>query len=351
MHKRDILFFLFGLLIFFLGLYLLKAVLLPFAVGILVGYFLDPVADRLEEWGLSRTTATGLITLCFLVGSLTGLLVIFPVLQNQIRSFLGALPTYADQLTAQLKPLVALFEARFSEAGGAKLHAVLESSSTEMVKWLAAFLGRLLSGGAVLLNFISLLFITPIVAFYFLRDWDRMVEKIDTWLPRPLLKIIRGLAVQIDQILAGFIRGQASVCLILGLFYAMGLSVIGLDLGLLIGFSAGIISFVPYLGSIAGFVVSIGVALAQFTTWEPIAMVAAVFFIGQAVEGNFLTPRLVGNRVQLHPVWVIFALLAGGSLFGFFGVLVAVPFAAVAGVLTRFALSRYLESRLYDPSA
>ena len=189
--------------------------------------------------------------------------------------------------------------------------------------------------------------ITPIVTFYLLRDWDLLVARIDGWLPRRHVDVIREQMRLIDRSLSGFVRGQLMVCLMLGVFYAIGLTVVGLDFGLVIGLATGLVSFVPYFGMLAGFVVGIGVAVAQFGSWVPVALVAAVFVIGQFVEGNFVTPRVVGNRIGLHPVWLIFALLAGGALFGFTGLLLAVPVAAVLGVLVRFSLERYLAGAAY----
>jgi predicted PurR-regulated permease PerM len=198
-----------------------------------------------------------------------------------------------------------------------------------------------------LINLVSLLVITPVVAFYLLRDWDRIVIQIDSWLPRRYAETIREQVRAVDATLAGFLRGQGTVCLILAIYYGLGLSLAGLDFGLVIGLVAGLLSFVPYVGAIVGLLLSVGLALVQFDAWLPIAIVAAVFILGQVVEGNFLTPKLVGESVGLHPVWIIFALLAGGTLFGFVGLLLAIPAAAVIGVGVRFALDRYLVSAYY----
>jgi predicted PurR-regulated permease PerM len=216
-----------------------------------------------------------------------------------------------------------------------------------LVTWGTNLLGQVISGGVAIANLISLLVITPVVAFYLLRDWDRIVARVDTWLPRGHAGAIREQAREIDRTLAGFLRGQGTVCLILGVFYAIGLTLAGLDFGLVVGLVAGLLSFIPYVGAIVGLVLSVGLALVQFDDWLRIAVVAGIFFVGQAVEGNFLTPKLVGESVGLHPVWIIFGLLAGGALFGFVGVLLAVPAAAVIGVGVRFALGRYMQSPYY----
>jgi predicted PurR-regulated permease PerM len=206
---------------------------------------------------------------------------------------------------------------------------------------------RVLTGSLAVVNLLSLVFITPVVTFYLLRDWDRIVAKVDSWLPRDHADIIRVQMGEINRTLSGFIRGQATVCLALGTIYGVGLSLVGLDLGLVIGMTSGMLSFIPYLGSITGFVTGMGLAFAQGADWHLPAMVAGVFAFGQVMEGNVLTPKLVGDKVGLHPVWIMFALLAGGTLFGFVGILLAVPVAAVIGVVVRFALSHYLASPIY----
>ncbi len=220
-----------------------------------------------------------------------------------------------------------------------------------IVGWIGAALVRVVSSGVALTNLLSLLFITPVVAFYLLRDWDRLVVQIDALLPRQHRDTVRTQLLEINRNLAGFARGQATVCLVLAIFYATGLSVIGLEFGLVVGLGIGFLSFIPYVGSITGLIVSLGIALAQFPTWGPVGLVLGFFVLGQILEGYVLTPRLVGNRVGLHPVWVIFALLAGGALFGFVGLLLAVPVAAVIGVLIRFAVVQYRDSRYFrgDP--
>jgi predicted PurR-regulated permease PerM len=190
--------------------------------------------------------------------------------------------------------------------------------------------------------------VAPVVAFYMLLDWDRMVATVDSWVPREHVETVRAIAREIDRSIAGFVRGQGTLCLILGIYYALGLTVIGLNFGLLIGLLAGLISFIPYVGSLTGLILAIGVAFVQFwPDWMWVAAVAGVFFVGQFIEGNILQPKLVGSSVGVHPVWLMFALLAFGALFGFVGLLVAVPCAAAIAVIMRFALTRYKESPLY----
>jgi predicted PurR-regulated permease PerM len=231
--------------------------------------------------------------------------------------------------------------------------SALPSASTAELFQRAAGLGtaliaRLVEQGLALVNVLSLLALTPLVAFYLLRDWPRVVADVDDWLPRRHAPVIREQARKIDAVLAGFARGAATVCIAQAIFYAVALTLAGLDFGLVIGLTAGAISFVPYLGALVGLVSSVGVAIYQFwPAWPRIALVAGIFFTGQILQDYVLAPRLIGTQIGLHPLWVIFAVLAGGVLFGFVGVLLAVPACAVIAVLVRFAIARYKESALY----
>ncbi|HYZ63053.1 MAG TPA: AI-2E family transporter, partial [Acetobacteraceae bacterium] len=214
------------------------------------------------------------------------------------------------------------------------------------ISWLGTSIARLLGGGFAIFNVFTLVTVTPVVAFYLLRDWPRAVARIDSWLPRRYAGVLRAQAREVDRILSAWLRGQAICCVVLAVFYAVSLSLVGLDLGLIVGIAAGLLSFIPYVGSITGGVTSIALALAQFH-WQGVAVVAGVFVLGQLLEGYVIYPRFLGDRVELHAVWVIFALFAGGAVFGFLGVLLAVPTAAAIGVLARFWLRRYLNSPLY----
>jgi predicted PurR-regulated permease PerM len=332
----------------FLGLvWLLSGVLLPFVAGLVVAYFLDPLADRLERLGASRTVATLVITVAFFLVAGGALVLLFPLLQAQVAGFVSRLPGYLQSLRELSEPLLQRLQATLTAQDLEQLRAAAQSVAGKAVAILGDVAARLWAGGMALLHLLSLVLITPLVAFYMLRDWDRIVARVDDWLPRPFAPVIREQVKQIDRTLAGFIRGQATVCLILGLFYGIGLSLVGLDFGLLVGLGTGFISFVPYFGMGTGLVVGFGIALAQFPDPLHLGLVAGVFLAGQLIEGNFLTPKLVGEKVGLHPVWVIFALMAGGALFGFTGILLAVPVAAVIGVMVRFWLGQYLKSALY----
>lgn len=336
-----------ALIVFLILVYLLRTVLLPFVAGMGVAYFLDPVCDRLEKWGVSRILATTIVTLAFALVIILGFLIIVPVLIEQLTNFLRDLPSLVERAHQRLLPLYLQFQMRFDLPALDDLGAMLSNRLGGILGFTGDALQGVLSGGAAVANLLSLLFITPVVTFYLLRDWDILVARIDTLLPRDHADTIRTQMLAIDTTLAGFIRGQASVCLVLGVYYAAGLMLVGLPFGLVIGMTAGLLTFIPYVGSLSGFVISMAVALASFDGWEGPAIVAAIFITGQVMEGNFLTPKLVGDRVGLHPVWIIFALLAGGALFGFVGLLLAVPVASAIGVLVRFGIGRYLGSPLY----
>ncbi len=346
-RDRQIAIWIGGLVLLVIMLFALRSILLPFVAGMAVAYFLDPAADRLERWGCSRTLATSIITGAFLLLVVAMVLVILPVLQKQILDFVERVPMYAAALERNVVGALELVRGRLRPEDWENLRQAASQYVGQAIGWTAALLKGVWSGGMALANLLSLIFITPIVSFYLLRDWDRIVKETRSWLPPRHAEVIREQAALIDERLAGFVRGQALVCLILAIFYAVALSIAGLEFGLLVGLGAGLISFVPYVGFIVGLIVSVGLALVQFSEFQPIAIIAAIFVFGQVVEGNFLSPKLVGERVGLHPVWIIFALFAGGGLMGFVGVMLAVPAAAVIGVLSRFALQRYLESPLF----
>jgi predicted PurR-regulated permease PerM len=336
-----------ALLIFLILVYLLRTVLLPFVAGMGVAYFLDPVCDKLEKWGCSRILATTLVTVAFALLVILAFLVIVPVLLEQLSNFIRDLPELVERAHLRLLPLYAELQLRFDLPAVDDLGGMLRNRLGGVLGFFGEALQGVVSGGAALANLLSLLFITPVVTFYILRDWDLLVARVDTLLPRDHAETIREQMRAIDTTMAGFIRGQASVCLVLGAYYAGGLMVVGLPFGLVIGMAAGLLTFIPYVGSLSGFLISMAVALASFDSWHGTAIVAGIFVTGQVMEGNFLTPKLVGDRVGLHPVWIIFALLAGGALFGFVGLLLAVPVAAAIGVLVRFGIGRYLASPLY----
>ncbi len=346
--RRQIIFWLITAAFFILFLYVFSAILLPFVAGMILAYFLDPVADRLEALGLLRIAATVTILIGFLLVFVLSLMIVMPILATQLADFIARMPGYITRLQG----LIGDFDPQWlKEAIGVDSVGLREGLNT-LLQQGAGFLTTLFqsvwNSGKALVDIAGLFVVTPVVAFYMLLDWDRMIAKIDSWIPRDHLTTVRMLAADVNKSTAAFVRGQGTVCIMLGLFYAIGLTLIGLNFGLLIGLFAGLISFIPYVGSLVGLVLALGVALVQFwPDWLWIGATAAIFFAGQFVEGNILQPKLVGSSVGLHPVWLMFALFAFGALFGFVGLLIAVPASAAVGVLVRFAIDRYLASPLY----
>jgi predicted PurR-regulated permease PerM len=336
-----------ALVVFIALLVLLKSILLPFVAGMAIAYLLDPVCDRLEAMGASRTLATSIVTAIFAVVVILLLLLIVPLAIQQAVDFLSSLPDFIARTHDRLLPYLTQLQQRFDLPDAAELNEIARQRLGTALTWLVGVLEGVVGQGLALANLLSLIFITPVVTFYLLRDWDRLVKRLDDLLPRDHATVIRAQASLANQSLAGFARGQSMVCLILALYYSISLVVVGLPFGMVVGLVAGLLTFIPYVGSLTGFAVSMAIAIGQFDSWWPIAMVALIFGVGQVLEGNFLTPKLVGDRVGLHPVWIIFALLAGGALFGFLGLLLAVPVAALIGVLVRFSIAQYRASKLY----
>jgi predicted PurR-regulated permease PerM len=345
--RRQMTFWVGAFVAFVLLLWLLSEILLPFVAGMAIAYLLNPLVDRIERLGVHRLVAAlsiiGLTVLVFVVL----ILLVAPILGGQLSSFINNIPGYVTKLqtliTDPSRPWVQkLLGAGLTPEKG------LSDLVTQGVGWLTTFLKSLWSGGRALISLFSLIVVTPVVAFYLLYDWHKMLVSVDNAVPVNQRATVGRLARECDAAISGFVRGQSAVCLILGTFYAVALTIAGLNFGLLIGLLAGLITFVPYVGSLTGLILALGVAVAQFwPNWGSVVMVLGIFLVGQFAEGNILSPKLVGERVGLHPVWVIFALLAFGYLFGFVGLLVAVPLAATIGVLARFALERYRESSLY----
>ncbi|NIX77220.1 AI-2E family transporter [Microvirga terricola] len=347
--QRQIAFWIAALVVLGLMLFTLRTILLPFVAGFALAYLLDPLADRMQKLGIGRLGASLVILVLFVLIFILTLVILVPLAAQQVGAFVEKLPSYVarlQQLAAeQGGPLI-------ERLGGSRALQEMQTSVGNLISqgiaWIGTFLQSLWSGGQALLSIFSLLVVTPVVAFYMLVDWDRMVATIDSWMPVKQRDTVRAIARDIDRAIAGFVRGQALVCLILGSFYAIGLSIIGLNFGGMIGMTAGLLSFIPYVGSLTGLILSLGVAIVQFwPDWTMILATLGVFVFGQFVEGNILSPKLVGESVGLHPVWLMFALLAFGALFGFVGLILAVPLAAALGVIARFALKQYLASPLY----
>ena len=329
--------------VFLVVLWYLGDVMLPFVLGAAIAYFLDPVADRLERLGLSRAAATALIAVAAVVLFVVVALLVIPSLIRQATELIEIAPVLVAQLRDFLVsrfPDIVVPDSQLRQTFD-QVGATVQSRGAELLNTVLASVGSIL-------NVVLLFVIVPVVAVYMLLDWDRMVARIDTLLPRDHAPVIRRLAAEIDASMSGFLRGMGTVCVILGTYYAVALMLVGLNFGLVVGFVAGVLTFIPYVGAIVGGALAIGLALFQFWgEWHWIVAVAVIFQAGQFVEGNVLTPRLVGTSVGLHPVWLLLALSVFGSLFGFVGLLLAVPVAAAIGVLARFGVEQYRQSRLY----
>ena len=349
--KQQMRFWAIALVTFILFLVLLSNILLPFVLGRAVAYVLDPGAVRREAMGVERTAATTIIIGVFLILVILALMLLVPVIIDQILGLLNNLPGYYQSLHDFFLPIIDRFVDIPALQQSAEFKKTVGQYVGEAVKGLGSISKNIVGGGLAVVNMATLQVITPVVAFYLLRDWDHIVDRVNGWLPRKNAIQIRALAKQIDDVLAGFVRGQSTVCLLLAIYYGVALMATGLEFGLVIGIVTGFISFIPFVGAIIGFIASVGVALVQFwPDFVMIGIVGAIFVVGQVLEGYVLTPNLVGEKVGLHPVWVMFGLLAGGSLFGFVGVLIAIPMAAVVGVLSRFVINQYLQSPLYGAS-
>ncbi|AUM73267.1 AI-2E family transporter [Paracoccus jeotgali] len=332
-----------------LALWLLGQAILPFVIGAGIAYLLDPLADRLERAGLSRTLAVVAITLAAVLAFAAFVLFIAPIVIRQTVQLVEALPGMIARLQIGLTQ-------RFP--GILAEHGPLDQGLRDLASMIGdkggKLLGSVLNSVASVVGVLALLVIVPVVAFYLLLDWDHLVARVDALLPRAHAPVIRHLAREIDRTLSGFVRGQGTVMLIQGSFYSLGLMAVGLPYGLAIGMGAALLGIIPYVGTVIGGATALGVAMYSF--WNDpiwIAVVAAIFVVGQVVEGNYLQPRIVGNHVGLHPVWLLLALSVFGALFGFVGLIIAVPLAAALGVLVRFATQRYVESPLYtgrDPA-
>jgi predicted PurR-regulated permease PerM len=357
--ERQVLFWAIAAAALLYLLHLLGSAITPFAAGIALGYLLDPVVLKLQRLGLNRLGASLLILVAFALAVVIVLILVVPILANQFVVFSERLPSYAMRLQAlaveEGNALIAKYRGPWLDALGLKQQlssAEIQTSVGDFVaqgaQWVLRAFRSLVSGGAAVFNFLSLLVITPVVAFYILVDWNRMISELDSWLPLDHRDSLRKIAREMNDALAGFIRGQSLVCIFLGLWYGLGLTLIGLDFGFLIGVLGGLLSFVPYVGSLTALLLSLGVALVQ--GWPSLTLfflALGVVGVGQFLEGNVLSPKLVGESIGLHPVWLMFALLAFGELLGFLGLIIAVPTAAAIGVVSRHLVAIYLKSTLY----
>lgn len=349
MHvERHALFWILAAAVLAFALKTLAPVLLPFVIGLAIAYFLNPIVDKLTSVGLPRLVGTVLLLFISAAAVIAALVFLIPILAEQTQQLIAALPAEA----ARFKTLAETFAreqlgARFPEAEAA-LNRGMTGLTDSLPSLVTSIAQSLWSQGSAAFNFFTLMLVTPLVAFYALLDWPKIVAKVDSWVPLQNSGQIRQIASDIDTRVSAFVRGQGIVCLVLAAFYAIALSALGLRYGLLVGLLTGLLSFIPFAGWALGLLSALGLAVVQF--WPetlPILMVGGVFLAGQALDAAFLSPQIVGSKIGLHPVWLIFSLLVFSYLFGFLGLLVAVPVAAAIGVLVRFGLDRYLNSTVY----
>ncbi len=331
-----------GLIMMAMFIYAIKGILLPFIVAFIAAYFLNPAVDCLhKKGGGSRSFAVISITILFFVILISLILFLSPILYRQMLELLHAIPQYTMYLNQKIMPSFNIIINKLGPDTIENARNSIGSVSGYIFKFFSVMIGNIWNSGLALVNILSLLFLTPIVTFYILRDWNIIINRIMKLFPVKHSNVIKVLFKEIDKALSGYIRGQTQVCLIMVAFYAIGLTIAGLEYGLFIGLATGILLFIPYVGMLFGCVVGLVVAFFQFGDIFHISIIAAVFAVGQVIEGVFITPNLVGNKIGLHPVWIMFSLLAGGALLGFLGVLIAVPCAAVIAVLIRhFSSSR-----------
>lgn len=335
------------LLLLWLCFRLFSSILLPFVISAGLAYFLDPLVVRMQRYHIRRTFGALIVILAFGLAAALFALLLYPVISAQAVAFIKNMPSYISTVQKELAGLIQEVQHRLPGS----LQSKLQDFATNQISGLASYIGKaasnIIGGGYAVVNVIVLLVITPIITFYFLRDWQVIIRHIDRLLPRPYEGLIREQAVEVNKILSAWIRGQAICCLALAAIYAIGLTIIGLDLGLIVGMTAGLISFIPYVGTVLGGLTAILLALSQSQGWDGVISVVIVFTVGQCLNDYVIQPRLLGDRVGLSAVWVIFALFAGGAAFGFIGIMLAVPITATLGVILRFWLRRYMQSPLY----
>jgi predicted PurR-regulated permease PerM len=342
--RQQLIFWLATFVVFVFLLWLLSDILLPFVAGLALAYLQAPLVDRLQHAGLNRTVAALLVVGIVVAGLILVMLLLIPVLVAQLTALVSDMPAYVARLQAVVAGIPWL--QRFM--GDAESSKTIQDVVTQSSGWLVGILASLWTGSKAAISFLSLIVVMPVVTFYLLIDWHALVEALDGWIPRQHRTVVHTLVREIDRVITGFVRGQSGVCLILGAFYAIALSLVGLRFGWVIGLTSGLLTFVPYVGSMSGLLLAVTVAVVQFwPDWTWMAVVLGICAVGQFLEGYVLVPNLVGKNVGLHPVLLMFAMFAFGYLFGFVGLLVAVPLAATIGVVSRFALTQYFASPFY----
>jgi predicted PurR-regulated permease PerM len=337
-----------AILLFLLFMWMFSGVLLPFVLGVSVAYLLDPIVNRLTRWKLPRWAAALVILAVFVLFVGMAAALILPAVYREMTQLALALPGYAEKVWAMLAPYTAWAQEKLGNTDVEGIKQTLQSQIGKMFAVGGSVLGGIATGGQAVAGFLTTLFITPVVAYYMMKEWPAIKEWFNGLLPRKHVDTIHGLLVRIDGKIAGFVRGQITVAFLLAVIYAVALSLAGLNYGFLIGFMAGVLSVIPMVGTAVGLVVAVAVAWFQAGSVTYVAIIAAIFLVGQFIEGNFLTPKFLGDSVGLHPLWILFALLAGGAMYGIAGMLLAVPVVAVVGVLASFAIGLYKNSAYYN---
>ncbi len=323
-------------------------IILPFIMGAVLSYILSPLVTKVKKMGFSKTTSSLLVVTPFFTILTLAFLFLSPLLYQQVMKLTALVPDYISSFYHTIIAMTEKFDQLIPQMELAEIKTSMAPEILGIGKWVKVLLNNIVSNTFALINLVTLLLITPVVIYFLLKDWDSMREKIYSWLPKGKAKLIKECLTEMDTMISGYLRGQATICLILAFLYAFGLWFVGLEFGILIGIIAGVLSFIPYVGAITGFVISMIAAIYQFNDWQSIALVAATYGSIQVLEGVFLTPKIIGGKVGLHPLWIIFAILAGGFLLGFVGVLIAVPLAAMIGVLVRHGVKAYLASPFYN---
>lgn len=349
--KTQGVFWLSVIALFLLFVHVFSGVLLPFVLGIAVAYLLNPVVNYLNAQGLSRLASTLLILGSFCVLAIAGILALMPVVYHELVKLSADLPGYIDKAWVYIEPLTHSITGALQDGGDAEIKAFIQENAGSAVNVVKSVWGGVAASGQAFAGFVSVLIMAPIVAFFMMLEWPAMTKWVRGLMPRDHEKTIMNLLKEIDKKLSGFVRGQITVAFILGVGYAVALTLAGLNYGILIGLMSGVLGIIPMVGSIVGLLVSITVAWFQMGDWSFVLLIGGIFIVGQLIEGNILTPKLVGDSVGLHPLWIFFALLAGASLFGILGMLLAVPVAAVASVLIAFGILQYKGSALYKGTA
>ena len=343
-------FWIFAIALFFVLVWIFKSMLLPFVLGGAIAYLLNPIVNRICAKGIGRQTVVLLILGGFFILMAALLAIISPILVREAIGFIESAPLYAQKIWDLVQPYILSVQEKFGYSITTdQLQTVLQDNVGKALQIGKGVLGGLTTGGIAIVDFFTTLLITPVVAYFLMKEWPRVMSWAVDIIPRHHVDVVAGLTKKIDLKISGFVRGQITICLALGLVYAIALSVAGLNYGFVIGLSTGVLSIIPFVGSTLGLVTSVVVAFLQTGgDLTFVGVIACIFFAGQFVEGNFITPKLMGDSVGLHPLWIIFSLMAGGSLMGLVGMFLAVPAAASIGVLASFAISQYKLSSYYQ---